>query len=357
MRIFKIIIVGSGFSAHILSKILKKKNYIITTDSKYINFLPKRKNLTKHLKLFAKKYNSHGTYKYILKKSILHDTLLHGGNTNFWGGICNVSKILKYSDLFKHNFFFKKISRKDTGSFSTNKHLFQMQLIGSNNGNIFNCSDYFANLIRGHLVSFNIVKKDLICLKIKNAKIKNYFCKKLILAVNATQLIDILINSNIVKNRDEISLTEHKFNTKITLFNNIKKNKKIYLILSYSLSGIIKHALGIQKNFSRSLFRFFNLFPIFYHQIFYKKKIMATYRVEKEKLIINEISEKTDNGFGKSIHYFNMKINNINLEKILKKISKNIYGISSPFIINKFPGPISNNLIEKVFEVSKKLSK
>ena len=84
---------------------------------------------------------------------------------------------------------------------------------------------------------------------------------------------------------------------------------------------------------------------------------MATYRVEKEKLIINEISEKTENGFGKSIHYFNMKINNINLEKILKKISKNIYGISSPFIINKVPGPISNNLIEKVFEVSKKLSK
>ena len=67
------------------------------------------------------------------------------------------------------------------------------------------------------------IKKDLICLKIKNAKIKNYFCKKLILAVNATQLIDILINSNIVKNRDEISLTEHKFSTKITLFNNIKK--------------------------------------------------------------------------------------------------------------------------------------
>ena len=40
----------------------------------------------------------------------------------------------------------------------------------------------------------------------------------------------------------------------------------------------------------------------------------------------------------------------------LKTINKNIHGISSPFILNKYPGPISNNLIEKAFLVYKKLS-
>lgn len=191
--------------------------------------------------------------------------------------------------------------------------------------------------------------------KNKKKKIKDYFCNNLILAVNAIQLIEILINSNIIRDKDKISLNEHKFRTKITIFKNIQTNKKIFLILSYSFAGIIKHALGIQKNFNRFFFIFLNFFPIFYHQIFYKKKIIATYKVEKKERIVREISKKTSDNFGKSIHYFNMKINNINVERKIKKISNNIYGISSPFITNKFPGPISNNLIEKVLYIIKKI--
>jgi len=356
MRIHETIIVGSGFSSFILSQILKKKYKIISTNSKYINFLSKRKILTSHLKFFSKKYISYGAYKYILKKSILHDTLIHGGNTNFWGGICDIAKISKYINLLKPIFQLKKINFIDTGSSSINKNLFQIQSLGSNNGNILNCSNYFTNVIKGHLVSFSSEKKNLICLKIKKKIIKNYYCKKLILAVNAVQLIDILINSNIINDNDHIRMTEHKFNTKITFSNKNIKNSKIYLILSYSLAGIIKHALGYQKNFNKYIFNFLNLFPIFYHQIFYKKKILATYKVDKNIQAIKEISKKTDFGFGKSIHYFNMRINNTIVDKKLKKINKNIYGISSPFILNKYPGPISNNLIEKAFLLNKKLT-
>jgi hypothetical protein len=152
-------------------------------------------------------------------------------------------------------------------------------------------------------------------------------------------------------------MTEHKFNTKITFSNKNIKNKGTYLILSYSLAGIIKHALGFQKNFNKQFFNFLNLFPIFYHQIFYKKKIVATYKVYKDIQVVKEIPHRTDHSFGKSIHYFNMRINNTSVEKKLKKINKNIHGISSPFILSKFPGPISNNLIEKAFLVNKKLMK
>lgn len=67
MKFFKTIIIGSGFSAFILNQILKQKHQIITTDSKYIKCLTKRKILTKHLKLFVKKYNSYGIYEYVLK--------------------------------------------------------------------------------------------------------------------------------------------------------------------------------------------------------------------------------------------------------------------------------------------------
>lgn len=175
MKIFNTVVIGSGFSSFILNQILKKKHQIITTDLKYLKSYPERKNLIKHLKLFTKRYSSHGEYQYIFKKSILHDTLLHGGNTNFWGGICNIKNISKYSNSFKKNFYFKKISFGNTGSFSTNKNLFQLQKIGTNNGNIFNCSDYFTNLIKGHLVNFSLVKKNLICLKIKKKKLKIIF--------------------------------------------------------------------------------------------------------------------------------------------------------------------------------------
>lgn len=40
-------------------------------------------------------------------------------------------------------------------------------------------------------------------------------CKKLTLAVNFTQLIEILINSNIIKDKNEITLNKFEFDAKI----------------------------------------------------------------------------------------------------------------------------------------------
>ena len=101
-----------------------------------------------------------------------------------------------------------------------------------------------------------------------------------------------------------------------------------------------------------------NFFPLFYHQIFYKKKTTALYKVEKSNKILREISNKTEPNFGRSQHYFNMKINNIEVKKILNKKYKNIYGISSPFVVKKTtPGPIAHCLIENAIDLSKKLNK
>ena len=139
----------------------------------------------------------------------------------------------------------------------------------------------------------------------------------------------------IIQDKDKISLTENQFKTKISFRQNLYNQKKNSLIISYSLSGIIKHALGKRENFNKYFFNFFNFFPLFYHQIFYKKKISALYKVEKSNKILKEISEKTEPDFGKSQHYFNMKVNNVEIKKILYKTCKNIHGISSPFIIKK----------------------
>lgn len=357
-KVYKNIIIGSGFSAFVLNIFLKKDFLVVTTHQNFINKLPARKYLTPHLRLFYKKYISYGIFKYILRHSTLHDTIIHGGNTNYWGGICNINSIKNKLKVLKKKIQFRKISIKDTGSFSNNNYLFQMQEKNKNNPSIFNCAKHFKNLIYGHLISFKIEKKNIISLNIKKDKVTKLYCKNLILALNAVQLIEVLMNSNIINDKDKINLSENQFKTKISLRPNLSSQKKNSLIISYSLSGIIKHALGKRENFNKYLFNFFNFFPLFYHQIFYQKKISASYEVEKSNKILREILKKTEPNFGKSQHYFNMKINNVTIKKILNKRCKNIYGISSPFIIKKnTPGPIAHCLIEESFLLSNKLNK
>lgn len=352
-NLHKNIIIGSGLSSFIVNNSLKKKFLTITTSENYLNHLPIRKKLSNFLKPLSKKFKSRGHYNYILKKSILHDCLIHGGNTNLWGGVCNISNLKKKK--FKNIIFFKKISINNTGSFSTNKNYYQMQ---SKNNNIFNCSNYFKNLIYGHLISFKSLKKNLIELTVKKNKISKYYCENLILAINTVQLIELLINSDVIKDKDIITLNEYKFQTKITLFRKFLHfiNINNQNVISYTISGIIKHGLGLQKNFNNFFFQLLNKIPIYYHQIFYKKKNLASYVFKKKKNSIEEISNQTDKNFGKSIHYYNLKINKKNINKILKKINKNIYGVSAPFVENVNPGPISNNLINKSIETSKKLN-
>ena len=159
-KIYKNIIVGSGFSAYVLNILLKKDFLVITTDQNFINKLPPRKYLTPHLRLFYKKYISYGIFKYILKHSTLHDTIIHGGNTNYWGGICNIKSLKNKINIFK-KIYFQKINFKDTGSFSNNNYLFQMQTKNNNNPTIFNCVKHFKNLVYGHLINFKIEKKIL----------------------------------------------------------------------------------------------------------------------------------------------------------------------------------------------------
>jgi len=356
-KIYKNIIIGSGFSAFVFNRLLKKDFLVITTNENLINNFPRRNYLTRHLRLLSKKFISYGLFKYVLQNSILHDTIIHGGNTNLWGGICNISNLKNKLKDLKKIIHFKKIHKNVTGSFSNNDQLYQMQEKGKKSNSIFNCSKYFKNLVHGHLVNFTVHKKNLICLNVQKNKIEKFYCRNLILAVNTIQLIEILINSNIIHDKDKISLNEHQFRTKVSFKPNLDNKKNDTLTLSYSISGIVKHALGKRINFNKYIFKFLNIFPFYYHQIFYKKKVLALYKVEMPNKILKEISKQTAPGFGRSVHYFNMRVNNIEVSRILSKKYRNIFGISSPFITSKTPGPISNCLIEKSIFLSNKLNK
>lgn len=357
-KIYKNIIIGSGFSAFVLSKFLKKDYLVVSSNSSFIKHYPRRKNL-KNLKLFSPKFESRGKIRFLLKNSILHDSLIQGGNTNFWGGVCNLKKIKRKINLLKNFVSFKRLNINETGNFSNKNQIHQMQRIGSKSGEIFNCSNYFEKILKGHLINFKVLKKNLIKIKIKDKKNKTLLCKNLVLAVNFTQLIEILVNSNIIKDKDFFFLNEYDFNTKISFFKSKKysvtENK--LTILGYSISGIIKHATGIQQNFNKILFTLLNLIPFYYYQIFKDQINKAKYIYHKKNFLIEEIETETHKGFGRSVHYFNLKINNLQIKDKLRLINKNIYGISSPFITNSSPGPISNDLIDNAHKIANILNK
>ena len=54
-----------------------------------------------------------------------------------------------------------------------------------------------------------------------------------------------------------------------------------------------------------------------------------------------------------SAHYCNLRINKIPINKFLKKINPNIFGLGMSFIDQKIPGPISNDII---LDVQKKIN-
>ena len=111
-----IICVGTGFSAYLLKILSRKKIFFISSNYKIVKNLKnfqRRKNFENHVKFFTKKTNSYGILNLPLTKNItLHDTLIDGGNTNYWGGFINKNKIKK-KEVFQNSKKRKNLFKKN----------------------------------------------------------------------------------------------------------------------------------------------------------------------------------------------------------------------------------------------------
>jgi hypothetical protein len=99
------------------------------------------------------------------------------------------------------------------------------------------------------------------------------------------------------------------------------------------------HKFGLRK--TNFLLNILNFIPFYLDQIFYFKKRIIRMRLNNDTIIF---SNNFENNVGSSVHYSNMKINNLSINAFLKKISLNILGIGMPFVKQKLPGPISNDI-------------
>ena len=115
-------------------------------------------------------------------------------------------------------------------------------------------------------------------------------------------------------------------------------------VVKYSFFKIIDHFFGTKT---------FNLLnsikiPMYVDQLF-------THNNNKLDLVFdinaNTIKSSSKKKFGDSIHYCNLSIDGININKYLSNISNNVYGISMPFVKQKFPGPISGDIINNILKI------
>jgi len=208
----KTIIIGGGFSALSCQILLKNKPLIITPISRELNIkkLLRRKKIEVN-KLFATKAFSYGSLKINLFKTKFHDRLDIGGNSNIWGGLIKANLIPNYVlDKFKkRGINFTKISYATTGSISNSEDVYQI----SDKNRILNSKNRFSTITDGYLSTISVRNKGikLEVLLLKNKIYKKIYCKKIILAIGAIQLLDLLYRSKLLKNNDKITLEEFSY--------------------------------------------------------------------------------------------------------------------------------------------------
>ena len=344
----KVVIIGSGFSA--LAAYLKFKNYnpvIISANNKVPDLeLSYRKKL-KVNKLFSSNSISLGNLKFNLKKNTkIHDRLTLGGNTNIWGGFININLLPSnfINDLNNIGINFHKLDQKKNGYSSNEEGLRQLR---DSKNRILNVSNFFKNSVKGFVDSIEF-KKNYIKV--------NYFSEisrvvetipasKLLIGISFPQLIDLFYRSNLFEKKVKLKLDEFKHSFNINIHSEIPNSNYVNnLIVKYDFIRALKHFFGYQK----SLDNFPLQLPIYVDQNFFNSKRFLNLNIDTESKIISQTSISK---FGDSAHYCNLHIDEQNISKYLNNFSKNIFGISMPFVNQEKSGPISNDIVNNIYNI------
>ena len=345
----KIAIIGDGFSAYVTNKLFKNSivlapNFSLPTNNDFI----RRKNLETHLrfkKIFNTGFYSTGNLKYEFKKAILHDSLIRGGHSNYWGGIINYDKLLNISKKNINKFEFKlmKLNYNKTFCFSNIPNAMQIQ---DKANNIFKTKDSFKNKLNV-FVNRLFIEKGKVRVEFINEKFKlsSLQFDKIFIACGLPQTLDLFYRSNFLLDKNIITTEEYPTRFKISFSNKFPSINKTPVV-KFNFLGLLKHLFFLRKESVKK----FNILKdlIYVDQVFYysKQRLNLQFDSSNKKLISSD-----KNNFGSSIHYCNTHINNKKLNSYLKNISKNLIGVSMPFVKQSFPGPISNDIINYIFKI------
>jgi hypothetical protein len=344
------IIIGGGFSAFIAKILIGNltKTYSMIDSSNLYKFNLNREKAIEINKFFSKKIKAYSVLKVNLKGIELHAHQKIGGNSNLWGGFLNIRYIPSwFTDLLKKNgVYIKKLSSKNSGSFSNIKEIIQLQTETGNILNITKCIGSYSNYYLHSFSSEGGRLKLKLFSQNNPSEVKFNFTNRLILAVGVFDLIDLLYRSNFISDNDSLKLSEFYYTKPELKFKFISSSfpKTDDAIIRYDLIRAACHFYGIQ--YKPWLSNLFDKLPIVFEQRFTSYKHTSKFRICDGKLI-NEFTKREKNIkliFGSSIHYCNLKINDIDINIFLKNINSKILGLGMAFISQKRPGPISNDI-------------
>jgi hypothetical protein len=346
----KFIIIGSGFSALIANILLDKKSLVISPKNNLLsnNKIFKRRRNLECNKLIAPMSSSYGSIKYSLFNGKLHDRLTPGGNSQVWGGAIDLTKIPEnfLTLLRKNKIFLKKLSFNETGSLSNIKKIYQIQ---DADGSILSSENRIHSAKNAYLEKITTKKRKIILDFYPKEKITTH--SKVLLCVGAIHLVDLLYRSELITNHDKIELDEFKYMRKF----NFGYPSRIFAtndnVIRFRFGRALGHLLGIQRNLF--FFKILDFVPIYIDTYFKNSRIKIKLSIKGSE--IDDLSSNCSGaGFGSTVHYCNMHINNININSFLSKLNPNLIGLGMPFVSQPKPGPISNRII---IDALRKLSK
>ena len=307
MKFLDYAIVGSGLCSFIAS--LKVKKSSVLTKLNY-----ETSDVTKILNFYE--YNN------------------PGGNTNIWGAYINLERFKKFLILNKKfRNFYEQNNIFTTSRISKNSHFKKIGYIQNKKTKKILRLDksFFKNSINFDLKKITINKNyvDLISNK------KTFRAKKVNLCIGNIGLIKVLKQSNLIFSHDIITYED----SSIKYVLNFNLNHKKFYYIPMSIKQIIEKLI-YKSNF---------------YNINENKNNLIVQGVSKEKKIFKFSIEKLLNAkksFHRGLttnHISNLRINNVPIEKFLRKKSKRVIINNSGTISKYIPGSISQDLIFNTF--------
>jgi hypothetical protein len=346
------LIIGGGFSAFSAELALKDKKFSILSHPPKLDHLPNTVNskCSEFNKICSTKLKSFCAFSQFPKNFKLHDRNGLGGNSSIWGGFIVVDRLDSNitKSLIERGIQLAKVN--GSPNYSSNNN-FVRQLVDVT-GKVLDCKEHIKPDYYGHFLSFKIIKNGykVAYFDIQKQKILFLFAQKIVLCVGVVQLLNFLVR-NVLSGNEKISLSEHE-HTLIKSFH-FKKPKitKDDFLMTFRFSAAIFHFLGLRFR-SKLLDSYLNRIPIFVHQIFktnIKKYIFRLYNTKGKLFAIDPLNSKVKE-FGSSIHYHNLTIDNVHVDKYLNKYFPGLICVGMASIKKCKPGPISNSIILDAFK-------
>ena len=344
----KTIIIGGGFSALIAKLLLGTRPHLILSAISRPNSdtekLVQRPSLELNKWLSSTKAPSLGSLQSQLAKGVLHDRLIHGGNSQIWGGFCNANLLgsALQEVLRKNQIYLEPLSFAKTGSLSNDSGIAQLT---DQSGRILNAAHLLGHDVQdGYATQLMSSNPDsmTVALNSLNGNTSTLSSQSVILAVGTVQLIDLLYRSNIIQPGDELTLTEFEHRMSILATTKPKQFSTQQCVIRYQLTRALYHALGIQKIPS-----WLNRLPIplYVDQCFDTRTQELRFQIQDGSLVKIASSQSHEHPFGGSIHYCNLRVNGVDVNTLLRNFSPRLIALGMPALKQGAPGPISNDIM------------